>query len=77
MSNPKITVKESNEGRKFAFRPKLDIRDRKGLMRLLKNYDLVGKGGVLMEDVEESLPNAKKAVKVGVQYMLLCSWRFY
>ncbi|XP_076435581.1 general transcription factor IIE subunit 2-like [Babylonia areolata] len=63
LSNPKVTVKESSEGRKFAFNPKLDIRDRKGLMKLLKNYDLVGKGGVLMEDVEESLPNAQKAVK--------------
>lgn len=46
------------------FKPKLDIRDRKGLMRLLKNYDLAGKGGVMMEDVEESLPNVEKAIKV-------------
>ncbi|KAL8595585.1 hypothetical protein ACOMHN_025622 [Nucella lapillus] len=63
VSNPKVKVKESSEGRKFAFNPKLDIRDRKGLMRLLRNYDEVGRGGVLMEDVEESLPNAQKAVK--------------
>lgn len=63
VSNPKVKVKESSEGRKFAFNPKLDIRDRKGLIRLLRNHDEVGKGGILMEDVEESLPNAQKAVK--------------
>lgn len=63
LNNPKIEISDSSEGRKFAFKPKLDIRDRKGLMRLLKNYDLIGRGGILMDDVEESLPKAEKAVK--------------
>ncbi|KAK7480585.1 hypothetical protein BaRGS_00028161 [Batillaria attramentaria] len=63
LNNPKIDLIDTSEGRKFAFKPKLDIRDRKGLLRLLKNYDLAGKGGILMEDVEESLPRAEKAVK--------------
>ena len=33
------------------------------LMKLLKNHDLHGLGGVMKEDVEESLPNAEKALK--------------
>ncbi|KAK7090466.1 transcription initiation factor IIE subunit beta-like [Littorina saxatilis] len=72
-NNPKMVVKDSSEGRKFAFKPKLDIRDKRGLMKLLKNYDLIGKGGVLMEDVEESLPNAPKAVKQLEDHLIIVS----
>ena len=49
---------------KYAFKPKYDVRDKKSLLKLLKNYDLYGTGGILQEDIEESLPNAAKALKV-------------
>ena len=64
LNNVKIASKETAEGKKFLYKPTLDIRDRKGLMRLLKSYDLTGQGGVLLDDVEESLPNAQKFLKV-------------
>ncbi|PVD18409.1 hypothetical protein C0Q70_20958 [Pomacea canaliculata] len=70
LDNPKIEVINNSDGQKFAFRPKLDIRDRKGLLRLLKSHDSQGKGGIMMEDVEESLPNAEKAVKSMGDYVL-------
>lgn len=60
-NNPKIRVLEN--GQKYAFKPKFDIRDKTSLMKLLKNHDLHGLGGVMKEDVEESLPNAEKALK--------------
>ncbi|XP_013385626.1 transcription initiation factor IIE subunit beta [Lingula anatina] len=60
LNNPKI---ETVEGSKFAYKPKYNIRDKKGLLRLLEKQDLKGLGGVLYDDVEESLPKAEKAVK--------------
>ena len=49
---------------KFCFKPKYEIHDKKGLLKLLKNYDIHGKGGILLEDIEESLPNMPKVLKV-------------
>ena len=60
-SNPKIEVVE---GDKYKFRPPYSVRDRKGLLRLLDKHDQRGLGGILLEDIEESLPNAQKALKV-------------
>lgn len=39
------------------------IRDRKSLLRLLKQQDLKGLGGILLEDIQESLPHSEKALK--------------
>uniref|UniRef100_A0A672NYA1 Transcription initiation factor IIE subunit beta n=1 Tax=Sinocyclocheilus grahami TaxID=75366 RepID=A0A672NYA1_SINGR len=47
-SNPKIDVREG----KYAFKPKL-----------LDKHDQLGLGGVLLDDVEEGLPIAAKAIK--------------
>ncbi|GFO37056.1 transcription initiation factor iie subunit beta [Plakobranchus ocellatus] len=58
INNPKVQVSVEDGVNKFCFKPKFNIHDRKGLLKLLKSYDLHGKGGILMEDVEESLPNA-------------------
>ncbi|XP_048763551.1 general transcription factor IIE subunit 2-like [Ostrea edulis] len=60
-NNPKVKV--TDNGQKYAFKPKFDIRDKNSLMKLLKYQDLHGLGGVMKEDVEESLPNAEKAFK--------------
>lgn len=39
------------------------IKDGKSLLRLLKQQDLKGLGGVLLEEVQESLPHCEKALK--------------
>ncbi|ESO87811.1 hypothetical protein LOTGIDRAFT_127089 [Lottia gigantea] len=62
-NNPKVVAKEDADGKKYCFRPKLEIRDKRGLLKLLKNYDLHGRGGISYEDVEEAIPDAEKAVR--------------
>jgi len=61
VSNPKIHV--SSDG-KYSFKPPYNIRDKKGLLRLLDNHDQRGLGGILYEDIQESLPNTDKALKM-------------
>lgn len=63
LNNPKITVVKEDGINKFCFKPKFDIHDKKGLLKLLKSYDIHGKGGILLEDIEESLPNLQKVLK--------------
>lgn len=48
---------------RFEFKPVYRIRDGKTLLRLLKQHDLKGMGGILLEDVQESLPHCEKALK--------------
>lgn len=40
------------------------LKDRKSLLKLLKQQDLKGLGGVMLEDIQESLPHCEKALKV-------------
>ncbi|XP_076846819.1 transcription initiation factor IIE subunit beta [Brachyhypopomus gauderio] len=58
-SNPKIDVQDG----KYAFKPKYRLKDKKALLRLLDKQDQQGLGGILLDDVEEGLPNAAKAIK--------------
>ncbi|XP_051898260.1 transcription initiation factor IIE subunit beta isoform X2 [Pristis pectinata] len=60
LSNPKIDAADG----KYAFKPKYNLRDKKALLRLLDKHDQRGLGGILLEDIEEGLPNAQKAIKV-------------
>lgn len=60
VQNPKIEV---TEGR-FVFKPMYKIKDKKSLLRLLKQHDLKGLGGILLEDIQESLPHCDKHLKV-------------
>ncbi|KAM9329244.1 transcription initiation factor IIE subunit beta [Gastrophryne carolinensis] len=57
--NPKIEVIDG----KYAFKPKYNLKDKKALLRLLDKHDQRGLGGILLEDIEEGLPNAQKAIK--------------
>lgn len=57
--NPKIEVRDGMYG----FKPKYNLKDKKALLRLLDKQDQLGLGGVLLDDVEEGLPNAAKAIK--------------
>lgn len=45
------------------------IKDKKSLLRLLKQHDLKGLGGILLEDVQESLPHCDKHLKVNITYI--------
>ena len=59
-NNPKINVDE--QGR-FTYKPPYSISGRKHLIKLLKNHDLHGEGGILVEDIEESLPRDKVSLQ--------------
>lgn len=65
VDNPKIQViSDGSVGEtKFAFKPKYNIKERKSLLKLLDRHDQQGLGGILWDDIEESLPKAKKCVK--------------
>lgn len=67
-NNPKIEVTPDG---KFVFKAMYKLKDRKSLLKLLKQQDLKGLGGVLLEDVQESLPHCEKALKVFAVYILL------
>lgn len=60
-NNPKIEV--SNDGNRFAFKPVFKLKDSKSLIKLLKHYDLKGLGGIMLEDIQESLPHCEKVLK--------------
>ncbi|EDO30771.1 predicted protein [Nematostella vectensis] len=57
--NPKLAFKDG----KFAFSPKYHIRDKKQLVKLLEKHEERGHGGILLDDVRESLPDADKIVR--------------
>ncbi|XP_073398507.1 transcription initiation factor IIE subunit beta [Dendrobates tinctorius] len=59
VNNPKIDIVDG----KYAFKPKYNLKDKKALLRLLDKHDQRGLGGILLEDIEEGLPNAQKAIK--------------
>ncbi|CAL1680621.1 unnamed protein product [Lasius platythorax] len=60
VKNPKIEVTSDC---RFAFKPMYKIKDKKSLLRLLKQHDLKGLGGILLEDIQESLPHCDKHLK--------------
>ncbi|KAG9471380.1 hypothetical protein GDO78_015042 [Eleutherodactylus coqui] len=59
VNNPKIDIVDG----KYAFKPRYNLKDKKALLRLLDKHDQRGLGGILLEDIEEGLPNAQKAIK--------------
>ncbi|XP_053559256.1 transcription initiation factor IIE subunit beta [Bombina bombina] len=59
VNNPKIEITDG----KYSFKPKYNLKDKKALLRLLDKHDQRGLGGILLEDIEEGLPNAQKAIK--------------
>lgn len=60
-NNPKIDV--SYDKTRFAFKPVFKLKDGKSLVKLLKQYDLKGLGGIMLEDIQESLPHCEKVLK--------------
>lgn len=64
IKNPKIEV--TSDGR-FVFKAMYKIKDKKSLLRLLKQQDLKGLGGILLEDIQESLPHCDKHLKASIR----------
>ncbi|WAR23917.1 T2EB-like protein [Mya arenaria] len=62
-NNQKLTQVDEDGEKKYKYNPKLIIKDRRALLNLLKQHDLHGEGGLLLDDVEESLPNSAKAIQ--------------
>ena len=46
------------------FKPPLNLKTSKDLIKLLKKHHVDGKGGLYLEDVQDSLPNALEAIEV-------------
>ncbi|XP_063296816.1 general transcription factor IIE subunit 2-like [Pelobates fuscus] len=59
VNNPKIEITDG----KYYFKPTYNLKDKKALLRLLDKHDQRGLGGILLDDIEEGLPNAQKAIK--------------
>ncbi len=48
----------------FLCRAPYNIPNKKGLLRLLRTHDLKGWGGILLDDIQESLPKSEKVIRV-------------
>ena len=48
---------------KYKYKPIYELKDRKAFLNLLKKCDLHGDGGLLLDDIEESLPHCQQALK--------------
>lgn len=57
--NPKIQEVDG----KYIFKPALSVRDRKTMLKLLRHHDMKGFGGILLDDIQESLPHCDKIMK--------------
>ena len=52
-----------DKGGKFAFKPKYFIKDKKQLLKLLRSHEDKGLGGIVLDDIRESLPDADEVIK--------------
>ncbi|KAI6174486.1 Cation efflux family protein [Aphelenchoides bicaudatus] len=62
-TNVRLTAQVDNEVIKFAYRPPHKIKNRNGLIALLKKYHADGKGALLLSELSDSIPNAAKVVE--------------
>ena len=46
-------------------------------MKILKQHDLKGLGGILLDDVQESLPNHEKVLKVRLSKVVISFMAFF
>jgi len=70
--NPKIEV---TLDQKYLFKPPYKIKDRKAMLKLLKQHDLRGLGGIMLDDIQESLPNCEKVLKILGKQGLIFNYR--
>jgi len=62
-SNPKIDASGSGNSTTYLFKPPFSILTKKALMKLLKVYSIKGKGGIMLEDLQESLPKCENIIR--------------
>ena len=62
-NNPKIDASGSGPSTTYLFKPPFNITTKKALMKLLKGYSIKGKGGILLEDLQESLPKCEAIIR--------------
>lgn len=60
-NNPKLET--SRDGQSYSYKPMYKLKDGKSLVRLLKQQDLKGLGGVMLDDIQESMPHCEKVLK--------------
>lgn len=63
LNNPKIESRIEDGLRKYTFKPFYNIRNRKDLINLVKDSQMKAAGGVLLDDVQESVPDADEMLK--------------
>jgi len=61
-NNPKIDASGSGPSTTYLFKPPFNITTKKALMKLLKGYSIKGKGGILLDDLQESLPKCEAII---------------
>lgn len=64
--NPRIRVVKPEDVKgptRYQFKPVIDVKDRKSLRKYLLDKYQAGEGAVLLEDIQNSLPNANRALK--------------
>ncbi|RNA42927.1 transcription initiation factor IIE subunit beta [Brachionus plicatilis] len=54
-NNPKLETITEEGVRKYTFKPKFPIKNRKDLINLIKDHQIKGLGGLLVDDVQESM----------------------
>ena len=64
LNNPKIESKIEDGVRKYTFKPFYNIRNRRDLVNLVKEQQMKAAGGVLFDDVQESVPDVDEMLKV-------------
>lgn len=62
-NNQKIEIIHEDGETKYKYKPTYDLKDRKSFLNLLKRCDLHGDGGLLLDDIEESLPRCQQTLK--------------
>lgn len=62
-NNPKIDASGAGSSTTYLFKPPFNILTKKALMKLLKGYSIKGKGGILLDDLQESLPKCESIIR--------------
>jgi transcription initiation factor TFIIE subunit beta len=53
--NPKLETSVDENVKKYTYKPYYTIRNRKDLINLIKDHQVKGLGGILLDDVQESM----------------------
>ena len=63
-NNPKISAAPGRDGSTtYLFKPPFNILTKKALMKLLRQYSIKGKGGIILDELQESLPKCESIIR--------------